>query len=626
MRKLWISFICFICLLTLQTNVLLAASGLASSVRHDVEITVDKVKENITCIQDAKDKNQWYYLPNRPRLVENQKKEPTFMMVKYQESDRSGIAESGGLIQAAFSLSLPPKGLEQLAKELGKVLKVNHKTLKIAPLDIKSSLISVYSLNGEQMGSEETKPALGPTLTNAAIPLQMRLHKDGAPVAEALLEGTGGIQVLFNLEYDALTPECSIKVTADWDQMHDHFSTNTKAVVSYSGLFYSGSAQTNIQTARNTLEQNKCIKIETIGGAALSDEEITKTIEPIIEQLNKKFFDMKAPDKISSAKADDAKPGSGKKFTGGVSFALKTEKERLKGTYTFDLRKRHIVTKSTTVGGVIGLSDYSEAIRNKAIVTVDPTYWKSAFYRMPPVSSALKDVDQITLTVNIQYDGTQADGTEQQLAFWTAREGWRDINNVPIIYFNFPLMSTYDKYSKKDKNFKKKLVFEQNFAINYLVNNRTKEKKAGNTLPVFNGDVPLSNPMVNFTYVAIEANPDDIAWSRDDYTIPEYEDLVSDLSKVEVKLSTDKPKNTGEATLNTRTDFVSFWFDHDKDGNLPLIDATYTFHSRKVAKALNTPDKKTIVITSKIDAINGNNFINLMDDDYLPIERPEGFK
>jgi hypothetical protein len=138
--------------------------------------------------------------------------------------------------------------------------------------------------------------------------------------------------------------------------MFKHFSTQTQSRCKYSGWFYIGSAKTDISTARNELEKNSCIKIESIGGAALSDEQIDKYLEPLLEKINKAIFDLKEPEKVDPAKAADVDTGSGR-FSGGVSFALKSEQERKKGSYVFDMSRRHNIVRTTMVGGIIGLSD-----------------------------------------------------------------------------------------------------------------------------------------------------------------------------------------------------------------------------------------------------------------------------
>ena len=56
-----------------------------------------------------------------------------------------------------------------------------------------------------------------------------------------------------------------------------------------------------------------------------------------------------------------------------------------------------------------------------------------------------------------------------------------------------------------------------------------------------------------------------------------------------------------------------------------LFRSAYTFYSTKLAKALGTKDKKTIVI-EKEDALAEGPSITFTNNDYLPADKPEGLK
>lgn len=624
MKKLWIGLFC---MLAMQATGLFAASGLLSSNRVDVEVTMPKTNktENVTCVQDAMDPKQWYYVSNKPRVAENKKGEPLFMLISYQKNRKQGIDEDGGFLQAAINLSLDSKVLDQIKAGIAKTEeKLEAKRIKLAPLDMKSAKITVYAPGGEKMASDVAVPTIGPSFANEAIPLQMSLNNLGVPVVDALLKGTGGLNVVYQFDYDALTPECSLRVTADWDQFFKHFSTDSAAMASYGGLFFSGSAQASVGTVREQLEKSGCIKVEVIGGDTLKEEEINKYLEPLIEQLNKSIFDIKEPDKIEPAKAKDIQAGKGK-FNVGLSFALKSVEQRKTGKHVFDMRKRQILTRSTVVGGIVGLSDYSDEIRKNAILTVDPTYWKSAYYSLPTIGRSLSGLDEIALTVQITHKGKQAQGTEQQLAKWIPKTGWVDVDGYEIISLMFPLKYFYDNNLDKSKNFTDEVQYKQSFEITYMERNNTKIKKFTDTLPAFTGDIPISSPMVGYTYIELDAEGDELTWNRSAFDHEAYKDIKSDLSKITVTMETTNPSNKGAATLTQRNNYANFWFTNDKNGNLPPVKATITYHTPKFAKALETKDQKTIVIESN-NALEAGPSLEFMDYDYLPAEKPASIK
>jgi hypothetical protein len=124
--------LCFLvlCILILQSSALLAASGVVSSNKMDITVKFGKNQENITCIQDAREPKQWYYVPNKPRLAEDKNGNPIFMIVSYQKNKKAGVDEDGGVLQAAVNLSLQADTLAQLKKEIGKSENIEYKKIK----------------------------------------------------------------------------------------------------------------------------------------------------------------------------------------------------------------------------------------------------------------------------------------------------------------------------------------------------------------------------------------------------------------------------------------------------------------------------------------------------------------
>ena len=106
--------------LLLQSSVAMAASGIISFNRIDVQFKYNKTEENVTCVQDAKDEKQWYYVSNKPRLAETKNGDPIMMLVSYQKNKKAGVNEDGGILQCGINLSLPAGALPELKKTLAK--------------------------------------------------------------------------------------------------------------------------------------------------------------------------------------------------------------------------------------------------------------------------------------------------------------------------------------------------------------------------------------------------------------------------------------------------------------------------------------------------------------------------
>jgi len=609
----------------------MAASGLASYDRHDVTFKYGKTQENVTCVRDAKDEKQWYYVSNKPRLAESKNGDPMMMLVSWQKNTKKGVKNDGGILQCGVNLTLPADAIPVMKKELARTVGVPDNKIKLAPLDMKNAKIMVYGPGGELLGDKLTFPEIGPSFANEAIPIQMNLNNLGVPVTEALIKGNGGLQVFYVFDYDAITPEYSVKVTANYDKAFEHFSHDSKSSVSARKWWLArAEANVSVSTVRENLTQSGAIKIESIGGEKLTDEQIDKLTQPVIEKLMKGIYEIETPEKVEPAKSGDPKGVSGSWINISTNMAFKSVKTRKTGEFVYDFRKRYIETRKSTVGGILSLADYSQAQRNAAVQTVDPTYWKSAFYSLPTISKALNGIDEMTVTVNFLYKGKQAEGTEQQLAKWSKKEGWVDAKKEECIGLEFPLKYFYDKYANSSKNFANDITYEQNFEVTYMEGNNTKVKKFKTTVPAFTGDIPISTPMVGVTYIEVEADEDSLTWDKAAYEGGEFDGLKSNLTKIGIQMESKNPSNKGNATLTSKNTSACFWFNNilDKKTGLyeiPQVKATYTFYNGKLAKAMNTKDKKTIVIENN-DALSEGTSITFMDSDYMPIEKPESYK
>lgn len=620
--------------LLLQSSVAMAASGLVSFNRIDVQFKYNRTEENVTCVQDAKDEKQWYYVSNKPRLAESKKGEPIMMLVSYQKNTKAGIKNDGGILQCGINLSLPEGALPELKKALAKNLGVSESKVKLAPLDMRNAKVMVYSPGGELMATDLKYPEIGPSFANECIPIQMNLTGLGVSVVDSLVKGTGGLGLYFSFDYDALTPECSVTIEANYRQAFSHFSTDSKTKADAGRWWlFKASADVNYQKVRESLENSKAITIKSIAGEKFTDEQINKITEPIVEKIMAEIFNVEAPAKIDPAKASEPRSAGYAWFSASTSLSMKDIKQVKEGTYKYDMRKQWIETRKTTVGGIIGLNGYSQSQREACVVTVDPTYWKRAFYSLPTISKSLSGIDQMTVSVNFLYDGKQAEGTEQQLAIWTKKDGWVDPQGEECIGLAFPLKYFYDKYSKTNK-FADKLSYQQNFVVTYMEGNNTKFMKFTTKVPAFTGEIPISTPMVGATYVEFNAESTDddggITWDRGSYEGGEFDGLKSNLTKIGVKMTSKDPKNNQSLTLTKNKPVAGFWIDNkynEKTGvyTVPTVEATYTFYNTKLAKSMETKDKKSIVLENK-DALGEGPSIIFMDDDYMPVDKPDSYK
>lgn len=613
MKKL---FLFALCLLLVNVQAAFSQASLADGDKVDLTITIDKSEENVTCIKDAIKPEQWYYVPNKPRLVtvksSTSKTElPSFSLVKYQAKDPDDPEKlvEGGVLQAAVNLALPETGLKQLKAGLAKVTGLAADKILLAPLNMSNAKIAVYTPGGELMGDAPIAPDIGPSFANQSIPIQINLTRLGADFSDALVKTGGGIFMTFIFDYNGLTPKCGFKVTVDWDQTFKHFSTQTKAKVNYGGWFWSGSAQTDISTVRESLITNKCIKVESIAGESFKAEEIDAYLMPILEAINKEIFNIEAPEKVEPAKAaDPSVPSRRWGVSGGLSFSLKSVEKVKKGHTTYSMDRQFIVARQTIAGGLIGIGNYSKEIQDKLITVMPHGNWASAWYSLPDVGSAEDiGVTEVSVTVNVvDNKGKAIAKVPQQNAKWTPKTGsWVDAKKNERNSLVFALADVYQNFKGKEDQ----LFYKQKMDVTQKIGNATKKMTFENTLPMFDGEAAISTPMSSIECVEINGNL--LTWFGDEY--PKYVPAAfagqaSDLTNVTVTLESSKPKNKVTGTLSNKTTELYMLLDKGDSEEAPETSAKIEFNSKK--------NKKTVTSKNAIEEMGTQ--IYLTDLDYLP--------
>lgn len=605
-------------LLLVNAQCAFSQASLADKHKVDISITLDGIEENITCIQDAREEKQWYYVPNKPRLVivksaKSSKGLPSFSLVKYQAKDPQDPEKllEGGVMQAAVNLSLPDGGLNKLKEGLAAVTKQKAAEILLAPLSMSNGKFAVYAPGGELMGDAPLAPDIGPSFANQAIPIQINLTRLGADFSDALIKTGGGILVTYIFDYNGLTPPCGFKVTVDWDQTYKHFSTNTKAKASYGKFFWSANAQTDIATVRDMLTTNKCIKVESIAGEAFKSEEIDKFLMPILESINKEIFNIEAPAEVEPAKAaEPSLPSKKWGFTAALSFSLKKVDKVKKGKTVYDMSRQLIVARQTVVGGLIGLGNYAKEIQDQLITVMPQGNWASAWYSLPDVGSAIDiGVTEISVTVKVvDKNGKIIPKVPQQNAKWTARaDAWVDAKKNERNSLVFALADVYENFKGKESE----LFYYQKLDVTQKVGNKTSKLAFENTLPMFDGEAAISTPMANIACVEVNANY--LTWYGDKYpdnVLPAYKGQASSLTAVAVSLESSKPKNKVSATLSNKVPELYLLLATDDSGAMPITTGKFEFNTKAGKKTLTYKD---------LDGDRGSD-IFLTDDDYLIIK------
>ena len=496
--------------LILQPAFLGAQVSLAAENKIDnLVIDIDGKKETFTVVRDFYDENQWYYIPDRPRLAMNGDL-PQFHLIKYQTNDPKKAEQqiAGGVLQFAIRMSLPAMAIDKLKDAIASSLKQKFPGVKkflgnfsskirLSAIPFNSSMVTVYDLeNGLMMSDAPQQPGIAPTFATQEVPFQLSLSTLGTGVSETLTKKGGGIPVLVTFNYYALTPPCGFSIEVDWDSLYRHFSADGKErwKIKYAGYMQSD-LSLQAKLVKDLIKTTKAIRVTAVSGEAFKDEDIDKFMIPVLTRINNEIFDNTRPPPIADPARIPEEPGQNwfqsifksdpmEDFERHV--ALKAVEFRRKGKETFEMTRQMIVERTSCCGGLIGIGHLNEEAQKELIEYIPTGNWASAYFNLPAVGDdANLGIKTISLTVSIVDKAGNAlqGGPPMQSATWSEKtSNWQNRGETRSTLL-FPLAYLYDKYPKKIEEFRFKTVANivyKNGRINFT-----------SLEPLFDGEQPV---------------------------------------------------------------------------------------------------------------------------------------
>lgn len=433
------------------------ASLAAEDIIDEVPVTIGNVTERFTVLRDALQRDQWYYVPDQPRLSErvvaNGNREPEFSLVRYQFKDPENpeALTEGGFLQFAITLGLPPEALPQLRAAIATRTSAKPETIRLSALPFKAATASLYiPTSGLLVASEPVGPGIAPTFATQKMAYAIPLSKIGSDVYDTIVNGTTGLAAGIEFTYTGLTPPVGFTITVDWDQAYTFYSKDEKIRAEISvGSFFGGKASIDRNKLLETLKQNKVITIEETD----NPENGAKYLELILNRINAELLQqMTPPEKVAESSAAEATVAEkivnklkGSLFgTASYSVSIKDRKQVKQGRERVTFRSRHLQERKTIAAGFVGIGSYPEDVRKRLVTIVPPGPWKSAFFLLPNVGDAQEiGVSQVDLEIRLK-KGDQTKAT--QVAVWTPAKGWSGIGapaGGPRSLVAFGLMDLY---------------------------------------------------------------------------------------------------------------------------------------------------------------------------------------
>lgn len=522
--------------------------------KADVVVKVGGVDETFTILRDFQNKQQFYYIPNKPRLAMKGpagKQFPAFQLLKYQtKNPKTNKLVDGGILQFSVRLAPPAEVIPQMRQQIASIFSVPEKELKLAPLPFTKAEVVMYDLQGNLMAFDGQQTGVAPAFANNEIPFQLQLTSLSSDQYDALCQKGGGVPVYIIYTFTEVTPPTGLKVTVNWDQTFTHFSSDEKTKTAYGSWRWwrgwrGGTSETRHTSLAETLINNKSIKVESIAGKNFTQAEIDRYLDPILARIDKEMVEnFKPPEKVEpAAAADVGNPSWGHT---NRNFAVKNVTKVKKGSEVFEMTRREMFESKSMYGSLLGIGEFSDEVKKNAITIMPPGNWSYSYFYLPAVGDeAGRAIKTITLNVTPQMidpknrsEKIQIPRTETEMAIWKPDTGWMDGNSgKEIDKILFAMQGITNELEKK------KIPLEDcSYAVEMVANMGNERLVFKSESKFLNGGIPVSTPLTQLEPVMVDC--DYLTFGRD----------KGQLAKVTVSIDSTFPKKIYNATVSGATD------------------------------------------------------------------------
>jgi hypothetical protein len=599
-RKIVCIFAALVVFLMAGAEIGLAQADLTAVER--ITVKVDGSDETITIIQDYSKKKQWYYVPNRPRLVEQRmggKTMPVFSLIRYQFR-KGQTFDTGGIMQFAINFALPESAISRIKSHIAGKMTTATETItpndiNLVSLPVNDARFYLYSPGGEKMMTSDTPTeGMAPTFASQNIPFSLSLTEEGAEVFDTIVTDTlGGVPVIVVMEFTGLTAPAGFRCTVDWTNTYRRLQHDVKLSAALSGVPYvTPGISGGYSNLRARLEKLGCIKLEVIEGSNFNLEDADRYLQPILTIMAREMLeDPSAPSSIPAPvvqkknpvvdvvkalqpSAQNAVAGSPGAASGGaglpsvsvnLSYTMRDEKLVRTGKQTYEMNVRRAMNQTTVCGGFIGIGQYSKDIQEEVVLVV-PDTWEKAYLSLPRIMpDDDMNIQEVTLTAGLN-DGTK--NYDQQVATWTPDKGWTGLGHKggdeEMRRFAFATMAL--KATLGDKWQDSYFALKSSIKYKPPLLRMPLTYKGDTTVNLFSGNAPVSSPLEVAELWLFDAS----------YLLFNSDDPSSTLQRVEILVTSDSLSGRVSVSIDPKKNdarMLPVLIDKDADN----VKATITF-------------------------------------------------
>lgn len=195
----------------------------------------------VSIFRDHADKEQYYYLPLAPKLTQIKDSSTGALVPQIQVINYRGSAGNGGFLSFDVNIGVEEDVLDDISRELQRLENLRNPP-RLAPVPLVDGTVKMMMFGQQTSDSTaagtdsptvpETSPKFVLKINQHAKPalygnnqaaFSVQLDPEGVTILEKALQGEiAPIGIVYSLEYLALRPAYSVRVSADWDRVQTH--------------------------------------------------------------------------------------------------------------------------------------------------------------------------------------------------------------------------------------------------------------------------------------------------------------------------------------------------------------------------------------------------------------------
>lgn len=286
---------------------LLTLSAGAAAFGQDLILDRPVRAGELTLFQSLKNKTEYFYLSDKPRLATDPQGRPQFTFLRYVENLRSAPGEAditegegGGIVHAVIELSVSQAQLDEARRALQRI---NPSGKIIGPALYDGGTIAlISSVSDPQSGFSKKVLGVGkaPILDGQKAAVSIQLTKLGAKVLwESFKSPTPDMSFSFEMELKGYKSPKGAIIEANFDQLYQSENFSAAAITRQGGVILAG----EINSTFERMTRSGAIKVTSFD----PDADIEKAIEDAYSKLTRMMFE---PAGGSGTPAAPALPGS----------------------------------------------------------------------------------------------------------------------------------------------------------------------------------------------------------------------------------------------------------------------------------------------------------------------------